>query len=73
MVISVVKVAVVIRKNLFISMFGGCICGVGSGVNSGCGGSSVAYHHHHYHYNYNHHNHHRHKKFHNQLHQTAYT
>ena len=45
-------VAVVIRSNLSICMFGGGICGVGrgSGVNSGCGGYTLPHHHHHYYY-----------------------
>ena len=67
---AVVRVAVVIRSNLSNCMFGGGICGVGrgSGVNSGCGGSTFS-HHHHYYYHQHHHNHHHH----NQLHcHTAY-
>ena len=40
MVAAVLRVAVVIRSNSSICMFGGGICGVcrGSGVNSGCCG-----------------------------------
>ena len=71
MVAAVLRVAVVIRSNLSICMFGGGICGVGrgSGVNSGCGGYTLSHHHHHYYYHQHHHNHHHH----NQLHcHTAY-
>ena len=71
MVGAVLRVAVVIRSNLSICMFGGGICGVGrgSGVNSGCGGYTLSHHHHHYYYHQHHHNHHHH----NQLHcHTAY-
>ena len=52
MVGAVLRVAVVIRSNLSICMFGGGICGVGrgSGVNSGCGGYTLPHHHHHYYY-----------------------
>ena len=72
MVGAVLRVAVVIRSNLSICMFGGGICGVGrgSGVNSGCGGSTLSHNHHKYYYHKHHHNHHHH----NQLHcHTAYT
>ena len=52
MVGAVLRVAVVIRSNLSICMFGGGICGVGreSGINSGCGGYTLPHHHHHYYY-----------------------
>ena len=52
MVMAFVRVAVVIRSNLSICMFGGGICGVGrgSGVNSGCGGYTLPHHHHQYYY-----------------------
>ena len=43
MLAAVLRVVVVIRSNLSICMFGGCICGVGreSGVNIGCGGYTL--------------------------------
>ena len=44
-----VRLAVVIRKNLFIYMLHGFVCGVdiGGGINSGCGSTWLAHHHHH--------------------------
>ena len=46
-----VRLPVVIRKNKFIYMLHGFVCGVGSGggVNSGCGSFCLAHHHHHQH------------------------
>ena len=56
-VMTVVSVEVVYRKNLFIQMLGGCICGVssGGGVNIGFDSSCLGhyqYHHHHHHIAY---------------------
>ena len=66
MVTAAVRV-VVISKKLFNCIFCGGIRCIGScsGVNRGCGGSSIAHHFHtyHYHYHYNHHhNHHHHNQ-----------
>ena len=56
-VMAVVRVTVMIRKNLSICILVSGICGVGSGggVNSGCCCSSLVHHH-----NHNHHHHHHH-------------
>ena len=50
MLVAVLRVAVVIRSNLSICMFGGGIFCVGreSGVNSVCGGYTLSHNHHHY-------------------------
>ena len=49
-VTAAARVVVVISSNLIRCMFCGGICDVGSGrgVNSYCGGSSIAHHFHHY-------------------------
>ena len=49
-VTAALRVVVVISSDLFNCMFCGSICGVGSGsgVNSGCGGSSLAHQFNHY-------------------------
>ena len=69
LVTTILRVAVVIRKNLFLCILGGGICGVGSGsdgVKHCCSFFFLAYHplhprHHlHYHQHQNHHNHHHH-------------
>ena len=80
MVMDFVRVAVVIRSNLFNIVFGSGICGVGSGsgLSSGCGGFSLAQHHHRchypYHYQYHHHNHLKnHHHLHHHSHHTYYT
>ena len=52
---SNIRLAVMIRKNSFIYMLNGIICGVGSGggVNSGYGSSCLAHHqNHHSHYHH---------------------
>ena len=70
MVTTVLRVAVVIRKDLFICILGGGICGVGrggGGVKNGFIGSCLAHHHHQNHHLQNHHHHHHHP------HHTAYT
>ena len=53
-VMAVVRLAVMLRKNLFICILGGGYCGVGSGggVNSGCC-SPLVHHHNHYHHQTN--------------------
>ena len=62
MVMDVVRVALLIKSNLFNCVFAGIFCcnfGSGSGANSFCGGSSLAprYHHYHYHHHYLSHHH----------------
>ena len=45
MVMAVVRVALLIKSNLFNRLFADIFCynfGSGSGANSGCGGSSLA-------------------------------
>ena len=68
MVTAVVRAAVVIWHNLPDSMYGGGICGIGSGSggNSVCVGSYLSHHHHRYHY-------HQHNQLHHHLLHTAFT
>ena len=56
-VAAVLRVAVVFRSNLSICMFGGGICGVGSGsgFNRGYGDYNLSHHHNHYYYQQQHH------------------
>ena len=56
-VMAVLRVEVMIRKNLYMCMLGGGICNVGSGgdVRSGCCGSSLVHHHNHHHHHHHHH------------------
>ena len=74
MVTAAVRVVVVISNNLFNCIFSGGICSIGScsGVNRGCGGSSIAHYFHTYRYHYHHHNHH-HNHLNHQLYHTPYT
>ena len=73
-VTAVVSVVVLICSNIINCIFCGGICKVvsGSGVNSGCGGSSLAHQSHPYQFNKNHHHHH-HNQLNHHLHHTAYT
>ena len=73
-VTAVASVLVLFISNILNCMFCGRIWGVGSdsGVNSGCGGSSLAHHSHPYQYN-KHHHHQHHNQLHHHLYNTAYT
>ena len=70
MVTAAVRVVNVIGSNLFKGLFYGDIVDVSSGseVNSGCGGSSLAYHF--IHYNHHHHSYYHHNQLHHHLHHT---